>query len=83
MATVKKNLMDLALRQSLIGAQIVTSEGTKTISEFIDYDSMTHSFTIEFTNGDIQEISDKLKFEIVIDANNKAKKNPNKKRVEE
>lgn len=81
MATQFKNLMDLALRQALVGAKIYTKEGIKIVEEFVDYDSITHNFIIKFTNGDIQEISDKIKFEVEIDKERPAKKNPNKKRV--
>lgn len=82
MATQLKNLMDLALKQTLVGTKIITKEGIKTVLEFVDYDSMTHNFIIKFTNGDIQEISDKIKFEIEIDVDRPAKKTPTKNRIE-
>ena len=65
---VNKNLLDLALRQELIGAIIHLEDGVKTVEEMIEYDSMTHTFTLKFTNGDIQELSDKLRFPIEVAA---------------
>ena len=79
MSTVNKNLLDLALRGKLVGAKIHTKDGVKTVDEFVDYDSMTHTFILKFTNGDIQEISDKMKFEVEYAGLNDLK--PNKKRI--
>ena len=79
MSILKKNLMDLALRNKLVGSKVYLEDGIKTIEEFIDYDSITHTFMIKFTNGDIQEISDKLKFTVEVDGLEEQK--PNKKRA--
>ena len=58
MNIIKKNLMDLALRNLLIGTKIFFIENNmevfKIIEDFIEYDSITHTFKLKFTNGDIQ-----------------------------
>ena len=86
MSKIKKNLMDLALRQQLVGSQIYLyideTEELKTVTEMIKYDSMTHTFVLEFDNGDIQELSDKVVFDIELEEveYEKQSKKPNKKR---
>lgn len=37
----------------------------KIIKTITDYDSLTHVFTVEFTNGDVQQISDKIRIGVV------------------
>ena len=87
MNKIKKNLMELAIRQQLEGSKIYVYEDDievlKTVSEFIKYDSMTHTFILEFDNGDIQELSDKIMFDVEfsdIEYQTQSKK-PNKKRA--
>jgi hypothetical protein len=61
--------MFLALHNDLIGATIETDEGDFIILDFIDYDSMTHLFTLEVkntANNEVSrgELSDKLKYPV-------------------
>lgn len=79
MAFIKKNLMDLALRQELKGAKINIKGIIKEIKNFIDYDSMSATFRLEFKDGDILELSDKIKFDVEIKGQIKIDK-PNKNR---
>lgn len=71
--------MDLQLRQQLVGAKLHTNDGIKTVESFEKYDSITHTFTIKFTNGDIQEVPDKDVF--TVEVTDLAELKPNKKRV--
>lgn len=84
MATQLKNLMFLMLTNNYIGATIELEEGTKVIEDILDYDSLTHVFIVQFTNGDIQQISDKLRVKVILaDAiiDSKVRVKPNIKRA--
>jgi hypothetical protein len=66
--------MFLALHNDLIGAEIETSSGDFIVLDLIDYDSMTHLFTLEVKHKSteevtIREFSDKLKYPILTYAN--------------
>ena len=70
MESSQRNLMYLALHNDLIGVTIRTDEGDFTILDMIDYDSMTHLFTLEVKDDisdevSIREVSDKLKYDIL------------------
>lgn len=78
-----RNLMYLALHNDLIGAIIKTDTGNFKVLDFLDYDSMTHIFTLEVQNVEndevtIRELSDKLKYSIL---EYPAKRYPNDKRL--
>jgi len=87
MAIIKNNLMNLALKQKIIGSKIfyvdVDGDGeldsSSVINDF-DYDSMTHTFTLMFDNGEIVEFSDKLKYKLEVPDNSVKPLIPNKKR---
>jgi len=77
MAIIKSNLMNLALKQKLINSKMyyttrdtnnVVSDIENIIEDF-DYDSMTHTFLVKFTNGDTVEFSDKIKYEFEVGDN--------------
>lgn len=83
MESSQRNLMFLALHNDLIGTTIETDEGDFAILDFIDYDSMTHLFTLEVKNVDtdvvsVRELSDKLKYNIL---NYPRQSYPNDKRL--
>jgi len=63
MATQRKNMMFLMLSNNYIGTTVhFEDEDSKVIKDILDYDSLTHVFTVEFENNDIQQISDKLRY---------------------
>jgi len=87
MAIIKNNLMNLALKQKIIGSKIyyIDNDGdgeldaSSVINDF-DYDSMTHTFTLMFDNGEIVEFSDKIKYDLEIPDNSVNLLIPNRKR---
>ena len=87
MASIKNNLINLALKQKIIGSRIfytdVDGDGVLDASSIIDdfeYDSMTHTFTLQFDNGEIVEFSDKMKYEFEIPNDAVIELKPNGKR---
>lgn len=83
MALNQRNLLSLALRNEIVGVEIQTDKGQFIVLSFEEYDSMTHTFTLEVqesSSGDvsIREFSDKFKYEI-IETNDK--RTPNDRRL--
>ncbi|MCK9471593.1 MAG: hypothetical protein M0Q88_07565 [Bacilli bacterium] len=66
----------LWVERKAVGAQLHVEgeEEPKVVSEILDYDSATHHFLVEFTDGEITTIPDKYKFEVSIDSERIAKK---------
>lgn len=82
MDTQHKNIMFLVLKDIYVGTKIyLKDEDPKIIKDILDYDSLTHVFHVEFTNGDRQQISDKTRFKVEFadaDIHEKVKQTPNK-----
>lgn len=81
----RRNITFLMLKYSgnLENFVMIDNDGLEsTISDVIDYDALTHVYTVEFTNGEILQISDKNRYEFKIpDITNIIDiKKPNKKR---
>jgi len=69
MAIQVRNLSDLIWQQAiygdgLFGATISLEGGDKVIKELRRYDSQTHTVLLEFEDGDVIELSDKIPYEI-------------------
>ena len=80
----QRNLMFLAHNNELIGTTVVTDEGNFEILDYLDYDSMTHTFTFEMRNVNdiadtrITQLSDKAKYDVIL---TNGRKYPNNKRL--
>lgn len=80
----QRNLMFLAHNNELIGTIIKTNAGDFTILDYLDYDSMTHTFTFEVQNVNdiddirISEFSDKTRYDVML---SKGRRYPNNKRL--
>jgi len=70
--TINTNATNLVFKQQLIGSTIVLSDGEFEIVDF-EYDSRTHTFTLEYSDGNSQEISDKLIYPFKVDGGKKIK----------
>jgi len=84
--TLKTSIMNVLLHEALVGAKIYLDDDNDDgliITEFIEYDSMTHTFTLNFSDETIREISDKKKYtiEVIESYYDKMSKQPNHKRV--
>jgi hypothetical protein len=83
--TLKTSIMNVLLHEALVGAKIYLEDNDEglIVTEFIEYDSMTHTFTLNFSDETIREISDKKKYtiEVIESYYNKMSKQPNHKRV--
>lgn len=79
----QRNLTFLAFRGELIGTVIITENNKNKILELIDYDSMTHTFTLSIQDVDtlensIREFSDKQRYDVEL---NDKRDYPNDKRL--
>lgn len=77
------NLTFLAFRGELIGSVIHTDKGNFRVLELLDYDSMTHSFTLDVEDVDKggtskREFSDKYRYDV---EQNSKREYPNDKRL--
>lgn len=68
MAFIKKSLSALAMFNQYVGAKVKMEEDgeevEKTIADIHDYHPTSHEFIVEFTNGDIQVVLDKIVFDV-------------------
>ncbi len=67
----QRNLMFLAHNQELVGTTIVTEHGEFKVLDYLDYDSMTHTFSFEVQNTDTLEVtcrefSDKSRYDVYL-----------------
>ena len=87
MVIQRRNMTDLLFHQAIhgtgfLGATIRFDDGNKIVEKLIRYDSITHTVTIQFTDGLVIDIPDKLVFIVdseVTDTKANAKRKNKKK----